>query len=538
MAKQRPSPAPTAAPLYGRNHGDVKIRLRGEDIKERLEQGGGLVTGDDFVLGPFEARNEGDVEALRREMGLSRDSTSGVDAALNAKAWLSRQRQQRAGIVKKRDFGKRQTTAEQDCFVGNDQLSCYPTSGLQVDQGTWDRFIWNTNYPDFTNNGGYVDVYLFHQDNDLIVTSWTSQPNAQGRVSFIPGDSWWQGRSRADNFNGTSIAWPFYFVITHAGQGLSGSTDRQSTWYAIQTALPEAVALSRSSASASASAESLASAASVASQSAASLTGTAAASLSSSEALASKSFAASLSSALAASLTAQGFTGTETLQGTATTTLPDGHQVTATATAQANGQLPGWNGGEVSLPDYAIALIAVFGFLALVATSVGLYFLLGAARKRRRGAFESSDLDSRTDSSRPMMADDGQANYSDEPISPTGTMSTNMRERSAVESGASLAAIAESSREDREAGQGSRDVPFTSDEASRMADRFRAMLRNPTFESANDVDGVKRRLTSTSQSSQSSPQATAASELMREELEAQGHDLRQVQERRKPEVHD
>lgn len=67
-----------------------------------------------------------------------------------------------------------------------------------------------------------------------MATSWTSLPNAQGRLSFNPGDSWWQGRTAADNFNGTDIAWPFYFVITYSGQGLDGTTNRLSTWYAVR----------------------------------------------------------------------------------------------------------------------------------------------------------------------------------------------------------------------------------------------------------------------------------------------------------------
>jgi hypothetical protein len=297
----------------------------------------------------------------------------------------------------------------------------------------------------------------------------------------------------------------------------------------LETALPSSVSLSLLSASASA-----------ASASAATLSGSAAASLSSSESVASASLLSSLSSALEASLTAEGFTGTETLRGTATLTLPDGHQVTATATVQANGLNPGETEKGSHLPNYAIALIAVFGFLALVGAIVGLYFLLAAARKRRRRAYGSSDIDSRADSSRPIMGDDGQP-YSDDPMSPEGTVDAQMRERTGgggggERSGMALAAIMEGSK-GKEEGDVSQEAPFTSDEASRMAERFRSMLRNPDFQSPLDEDGVKRRLTVTSQNSNNSPNE-AANELMREELEAQGHNLQKVQERRKPELHD
>lgn len=73
----------------------------------------------------------------------------------------------------------------------------------------------------------------------MIQTSWTSLDNNEGRLSFSPTDSYWEGRDRADNIeSGQNITWPFYFVVTYAGAGLDGTTDRQSTWSAIREYMP------------------------------------------------------------------------------------------------------------------------------------------------------------------------------------------------------------------------------------------------------------------------------------------------------------
>lgn len=376
------------------------------------------------------------------------------------------------------------------------------------------QFIWNTNYPLFTNNGGFVDVYLFHQDTDTVATSWPALPNAQGRLSFNPGDSWWEGRPAADNYNGTDISWPFYFVITYAGQGLVGSTTRLSTWYAVQTALPSSIAASRSSASAA----SLASAASQASASAATLTGAAASSVLASDAAASSALQASLSSALVASLTAQGFTGTQTLQGTATATLGDGHIVTATATAQANG-LPPFHDDRRTLPSFAIALIVVFGFLALVGAVVGLYFLLAAARRRRERGFGGDDEnDSKVESRTPMMR--GHL-YSDGAASTVDIGEGHLED-------ATAARIEENSKQ---------DVPFSSNQASLMADAFRAALRQPAFSREED-EGVGRSTDDSGGNASHTPDNEKGAELLREELKAEGHDLQSVADRKTPELHD
>ena len=77
------------------------------------------------------------------------------------------------------------------------------------------------------------------------------------------------------------------------------------------------------------------------------------------------------------------------------------------------------------------------------------------------------------------------------------------------------------------------DQPFSSDEASRMADAFRNALRNPEFApvlggESSGADG---------DSPNEGPGASRASELLREELAAEGKDLRDVGDRKKPTWH-
>lgn len=125
MSTPAPAPAPTRAPLpMSKNH-PRHFRLQEEDAQPELGQ-------EDIVLGPFKVKSEHEVDALRREIGLDRDSIKRGDAGHNAKLWLSKQ-------GKRRQLEKRQNAAEQECFVGNNQLSCYPTAGLRVNQGTWSR---------------------------------------------------------------------------------------------------------------------------------------------------------------------------------------------------------------------------------------------------------------------------------------------------------------------------------------------------------------------------------------------------------------
>lgn len=479
------------------------------------------------------------------------------------------------------DANRRQTKEQEQCFVGNDVLACYPTAGSRFMQNgygkvsrlrqgsnlraskelttfTLAQLIWNKNYPDFTNNGGYIDIYLFQQDSDKLVQTWKNVENAQGRISFMPQDSWWEGREQADNFDGVSIDWPFYFVITHAGKGLTGTRDRLATWYGVQTALPSDIAASRSSASvasSSASAESAASAslsslmATATATSLSSMVTPAPSALPSSDASILSQFATNLTSRLQSSLRKSNATGTQTLQGTATTTLPDGNVITASATAQANGQVPGQDEGS-ALPRYAIALIVVFGLLSLSAIIVGIYFCLSAARRRRmgvrQGAYENA---SQVGSNTPMIGAFDDRTNQDDIVSHDPPRSPAMRDlgrSTAIDmNGASSSAAHE-----RSSGEG-----LTSSEVWRIANAFRSALRKPQFNplarvsvSQSDEHTMHNEGPSQAAAENEEPGADQslidesrewpAQALLREELEGEGRQLRSVEERKKPELHE
>lgn len=309
------------------------------------------------------------------------------------------------------------------------------------------------------------------------------------------------------------------------------------------------------------------------------------------------SFAASLTSELVSILQSGGLSGTQTLQTTASTTLSNGDVIVASATGQANGELPPIEGGGAGLPHYAIALIAVFGFLALVAMLVGLYFLLAAARRRKqrllRGAGAGSHDSSTLTSNTPMMADpDSPATDDVEADERTQMRQTS---HSPTSIGFDAAAMRSSSRRrsirathrNQSPGEDSDEQrPLSSSDASRMAAAFRAVLRRPqftSFSSARTGGGLFRggstsgsRPTSevghihagNSSGSASagtaferlrtddaaggggdgggndtcvtfdSPDNPAATELLREELTAEGREMRRVAAYRRPELHE
>ncbi|PWN50857.1 hypothetical protein IE53DRAFT_379414 [Violaceomyces palustris] len=596
--------SPTPAPRRRAADEPEHFRIGAQFIEERKEKLSEAESRDarpsEEILGPFWARSQDDVLRVKRELKdlnrrreFKRLAKQGADLrprrrwlenetweARSPDSWLkeddvrrweteqSRYYADRAIEERDRALASRQTAAEEQCFVGNEQLSCYPTEGSQIVQDTWSRFIWNANYPSFTQFG-LVDVYLFHEDNDSQVTSWTNLDNGAGRLSFRPVDSWWQGRVRADNIQpGQNISWPFYFVITAAGVGLSGTTTRLATWDAIQTALPVAVSSSRAAASASASSASAASASAaaaaslsslVASQSlaTATLTGAAASSASASRASEQSALASSLSSALVSSLRGEGLTGTETLAGTATATFSDGNVVTATATVQANGGSLSGSGGrnnavDSGLPTYAIVLIAVFAFLAFVAGAFGLYFLMAAMRKKRqRLAGQRGSMGSGS----PMMAAavgpaaGSLAGASTEEGANMTETSAMLGDAAGTGTGAAVGAgagfiaaggvrsLGSSSRHRPSADEDAAAHPFTSDEATRMADAFRNALRKPEFAPSGFRESGIDEGDGESPMEGSGGSPGPASELLREELASEGKDLRDVGDRKKPTWH-
>ncbi|KAL9931462.1 hypothetical protein V8E36_009627 [Tilletia maclaganii] len=469
------------------------------------------------------------------------------------------------------ELDRRQNAEQERCYVGNAELSCFPTADLAVPQGTYSKFIWNSYFPLFIQQG-FVDVYLYREDQDRIQTSWTSQVNEAGRISFSPSDSWWQDRPRAQNIQpGQNISWPFYFVVNPSGLDTGGTTLRQSTWFAVQTALPAAIASSRSASAA-------------ASASAASVT----------DAAISASISSELSAQLQSSLNAQGMTGTQTLVGTVTSVLPDGQTVIITATGRANGTLSGGDGGNSAgsnaddggggLPRWAIAVIVILGVLAIVFVAIAAYVMMRKARRRSDSAAAAAGADGRssgvresTGSTSPMMRniggpgathslDEGLGSaHSAHNFSPSGGHGSSIGYASAAGVGAGAgilgsAAQLPTARSVRSSGD---SHLFSSEEATRMADAFRNALRKPEFTAGgaypggaelpspreDDGDGESPGVDTGSplagamgevgrESRSDSAPAKVAPALLKQELASEGKDLRQVGDRKKAQYHE
>ena len=169
MPAAAPGPQPTHAPNKRSADEPERLRVRADDFAQRLVKRSDQ---EEHILGPFFARSEDEVLLIKREiterrrrgelkdrsMGLSniqnlekrstipdepgleaRDSTSAEDVA---KWELSRRDVYRQIELEKRidaEIEKRQTAEQERCYVGNDQLSCYPTAGTDLVQGQWSR---------------------------------------------------------------------------------------------------------------------------------------------------------------------------------------------------------------------------------------------------------------------------------------------------------------------------------------------------------------------------------------------------------------
>lgn len=91
-----------------------------------------------------------------------------------------------------------------------------------------------------------------------------------------------------------------------------------------------------------------------------------------------------------------------------------------------------------------------------------------------------------------------------------------------------------SSRSSHRVDEDDESHPFTSDEATRMADAFRNALRKPEF--ANDF-GSASQPSPDEGNGNGSPGEEGGAALLREELASEGKDLRDVGERRKATWH-
>ncbi|KAK4046455.1 hypothetical protein OIV83_006047 [Microbotryomycetes sp. JL201] len=327
-----------------------------------------------------------------------------------------------------------------DCnFVGNGVLSCFPTSDTILIDDVWSKFIWNAQFPTFIG-AGRVDIYLYRADSETVAEQWLGIENARGMIAIRPDDQWWP-QNQTSWTQGQNLTFPFYFVIVDAGTTLSGGETHQSTFSAVQTAAPSTLIASLSSLSASS--------ASVAS---------------------SRSSVASVMSVSSAS-------SASAARETATNALQTGKND---------------SDGGAAIPDWAIAIIVVLGFLALLTAAILAYLCMRRMRRRRRrgdGGLSDEDLASGQDSREPMMASGpGQRAVGQSQASP-----------GVAASAGGLAAAGAARPRDSDASSkmppatassiAGSDGPITTNDAAFMAEAFRKALRKPEFGGDDGVDG-------------------------------------------------
>ncbi|GAA6006687.1 hypothetical protein JCM11491_003145 [Sporobolomyces phaffii] len=362
-------------------------------------------------------------------------------------------------------------------FVGNGVLSCYPESNTTIVQGDYSKFIWNAQYPTFIGAGD-VDIYLYNANTEAIATSWLGVQNARGMIGIVPDEEWWPTESANEWFNSDrNQTIPYYFIVVDGGSQLTGGETHQSTFTVIQTAAPTSL-----------------------SSTLAVLTASSLSSVSSASAASASSVASQLSQSSAAASSRSGSSSSS-----------------SRSTTNANGELQpssGGGGGGPAIPKWAIAIIVILGFFALVAGAFAIVFCLGRARKRRRASSAGALAVARGGDGEGLMTererfggvgaaaggaapmtgtDDGfSTNGSREPM--LGSPSTGGGgggaglglapplgvAAGAGAGGAALGAVAGGARDDSD-DEKEESGGLDRNDAARMAEAFRAALRRPEF---------------------------------------------------------
>lgn len=325
-------------------------------------------------------------------------------------------------------------------YSGNNVFSCFPTAQTVIPQHQWASFVWNSRRPDLTQTN-LVDIFLFRGDSGQQILHFpnTSNPTDQaGLLTAQVNDSWWGTDGK--NWNGSNISYPFYWVIIRSDKTLDGNQVAQPTFTAVQTTYADSVIASSSASVASAS---------------------------------------SASSASAASASASSYSASVKSQGTSPTSAVQ-HTLNASS----------------SFPHWAIAVIVVLGFLAIVASCVLVFLILRRIRRRREKEESEANRNSMGSAS-PMMANaantspllGGTAALLPPPTRPGsggGGGGTLSRHDSQQQLAPSMTHDAESTTS--RPGSAGDSGPFSGADAAIMADAFRKMLRKPDFAAAGPVE--------------------------------------------------
>ncbi|KAG1822505.1 uncharacterized protein BJ212DRAFT_809112 [Suillus subaureus] len=330
-------------------------------------------------------------------------------------------------------LGRRQGTiisnqsalAETQCeiYADNSQVTCYPGAGDLVIQHQWAPVVWNSRRPQLSQFN-VVQLYLIDADTNLPILNFTqtNPTNNAGEMNAPVNDTWFGTKGNSWT-PGQNFSYPFYWVVTNQ-DGLDGSQTTNPTFTAIQTTYADAVVSSMQSSSSAAAASSSAAAAS--------------------------SSAAALSSA------------SSSLHASGTSSLPSGNVQS--------------NNSNAPFPHWAIAVIVVLGFLAIVAGGVLIWLIARRLRRREQLSNRGS-----MGSSSPMMANAQNSNSPQLPLLGAGLVGATAG-RTSSEHHRPASIISPDGASDISRAHSAGDTgPFSGADAAIMADAFRKALRKPDF---------------------------------------------------------
>ncbi|KAI9058188.1 hypothetical protein FKP32DRAFT_1581745 [Trametes sanguinea] len=381
------------------------------------------------------------------------------------------------------------SAAMDQCFNSpNNVISCWPVSSSTVAQHEWATFVWNSRLPQWAQTEA-VNIYLFQADSGEQVLSALDVPNPlfeAGSKHFQVNDSWWG--SRGNTWNGQNVSFPMYFVITRNDRPLDNSAIPQATFTAVQTTFADSIIASMSSSSAAAASRSSAS-------------------------------AASLSSVLASQSRASA-----SAHSTPTpTTGAIGPNATSTASGNA-GSVQGANTGS-SFPKWAIAVIVVLGFLALVASGILAFYIARRFRRRRDAMLSHRNS---MGSSTPMMSGAGGAGGPQSPVlGPAALAAAGAGAGAGYGYGRANSPGAEGEGHDGASmmSRASDAGPFSGADAAIMANAFRQALRKPDFADRPVEEGESPDDQGAGTHGGPGP---GHSQLINQELAEEGRDIRSV----------
>ncbi|KZW01459.1 hypothetical protein EXIGLDRAFT_760670 [Exidia glandulosa HHB12029] len=362
--------------------------------------------------------------------------------------------------------------------VGNDVITCYPTRTTTIQQDIWTRVVWNINHPRLTQLGA-IDVYLYSADSNIIVANWTNVQTSQGFVASCTDDMWLAGAG-AKAFDGQPVPWRFQWLLVQTGHVPNGGEQREDPFTVVQSRLLDSQ-LDAAAASSS--------------------------SLGSANPAATTSPAGQTSSSTLFS----------TISGT-TVSISTGADGKPTAIPIPPVLQPNSSGN--SFPHWAIALLAVLGFFALLGFLFFAFFMCRDFRERRRRRHHARRESMGSES--PMMAAIGAPTS---PQSPAAALLASGAGGTGAAQGGGRGSFPRSYRHDASSTTSHTDSgPFSGADAAFIANAFRDTLRRPDFKDRPLEEG---------ESPEALPEKAAPPEVvMSRELAEEGRDIRSVRSER------